>query len=337
MPAGFISEMNADGAVLLRARAVPIPTTVSAAARQLMATPYGPEPAPPPATAAQWKACIEASLRYQKFGDELALSHYPMPVEHAELAGVKVQILTPPAHNDESRRHDHVLINLHGGAFVAGAGSPAEALPVAAATGIRTLVVDYRMPPDHPFPAALEDIAAVYRELLRRHRPEQIGFFGASAGGNLCAAATLYLRQLGLPPPAALGIVTPAADLSQHGDSWHVNAGLDRIMTGAGCTLAAAALALYIGANDPTQPLLSPVFGDFGGGFPPALLITGTRDLLLSDTVRLHRALRRAGVDADLHVFEGMWHSLCVEFALPEHREYCAVMAEFFGQRLGAR
>lgn len=148
------------------------------------------------------------------------------------------------------------------------------------------------MPPDHPFPAGLDDCLAAYRALLNDHPPESIVIGGVSAGGNLVAALVLRARDEGLPLPAAVVMMTPAVDLTESSDSLHTNQGLDFLLSGSGMP----AFLLYAGDHDLTNPLVSPIYGDFSKGFPPTILTTGTRDLLLSDTVRMHRALRSAGV-----------------------------------------
>jgi acetyl esterase/lipase len=160
------------------------------------------------------------------------------------------------------------------------------------------------MPPDHPYPAALDDCLTVYRALLEDHRPQDIVVEGASAGGNLAAALILRARDEGLPLPAAAVLLTPEVDLTESGDSFQTNLGVDTVLTQSLAVMS----ALYAAGHDLEHPYLSPLFGDFTKGFPPTFLQTGTRDLFLSNTVRMHRALRAAGIEAELHVFEAMPH-----------------------------
>jgi epsilon-lactone hydrolase len=169
-------------------------------------------------------------------------------------------------------------------------------------TGMLHWAVDYRMPPLHPYPAALDDCMAVYRKLLEERSPHDIFVGGGSAGGNLAAALIVRAKDEGLPMPAALVLLTPEVDLTESGDSFETNRNVDNVLGG----LMSANL-LYANGHDLAEPYLSPLFADVTG-FPPTFLQTGTRDLYLSNTVRMHRKLRAAGVEAELHVFEAMPH-----------------------------
>lgn len=167
--------------------------------------------------------------------------------------------------------------------------------------------VDYRMPPDDPFPAAVEDVVAVWRSLLDEWPAKSMALGGTSTGGGLTLAATLRFIELGLETPGALWAGTPWADLTKTGDSQFTNEGIDRVLVSYEGVLQGAA-KLYANGRDLKTPLISPVYGDFEG-FPPTYLVTGTRDLFLSDVVRVHRKMRLAGVVADLNVYEGVSHA----------------------------
>ena len=232
-----------------------------------------------------------------------------------DVEGVRVYEATPAGLPDGDRR---VYLNLHGGGFVSGGGECCRlmGLHALAGSGVRTWSVDYRMPPEHPYPAALDDCLTVYRSLLVDHRPEDIIVGGGSAGGNLAAALMLRARDEGLPAPAGLVLLTPEVDLTESGDSTTANLGLDTVLTGS---LMQANL-LYADGQSLTEPYLSPLFGDLSKGFPPTLLTSGTRDLFLSNTVRMHRKLRAAGVAAELHLLEAGGHAGFFGMA-PEDRE----------------
>ena len=189
--------------------------------------------------------------------------------------------------------------------------------------GARVWSVDYRMAPDHPFPTPLDDLIAAYRVLLDERRPEEIIVGGASAGGNLSAALLLRAKDEGLPMPAAVVFNTGAFDATGSGDSWHTNDGLDNLLSGS----VQRSVDLHTGGHDPHHPYLSPLYGDVSG-FPPAILTTGTRDMLLSDNVRMHRHLRAAGVAAELHVWEASGHGGFLGMA-PEDADRFAELRRF--------
>jgi acetyl esterase/lipase len=241
--------------------------------------------------------------------DRLAelLKAFPVSVNTLSLGGVTVREVIPPV--IDPANEGRVLLHFHGGAYIiyGGEASIAEAVLGATYARTRVLSVDYRMPPEAPFPAAVDDAVAVWRALTADHDPGRIGVFGTSAGGGLLLAMTLRLKALGLPLPAALAPSTPWSDLEGESDSYRTNAGVDGVLPFYEGVLEGAA-RLYAGTTSLRDPLVSPVHGDFTG-FPPSLLTTGTRDILLSDTVRVYRAMRAAGVDARLEVYEAMSHA----------------------------
>ena len=223
------------------------------------------------------------------------------------IAGVKVYHVTPDRIAPEHK--NHLFVHVHGGGYVleGGDSSVTEAVVVAASSGIRALSIDYRMPPDAPFPAAVDDTIAVYREVLKTRQPGQIAIGGTSAGGGLSFAAIHQMKSLNLPVPGAIFAGTPWADLTKTSDTLYSLEGIDRILVSYDGLVESLAL-FYADGQDLKNPLISPLYGDFNG-FPPTILVSGTRDMFLSDTVRAHRKLRDAGVVADLHVFEGLSHA----------------------------
>jgi acetyl esterase/lipase len=201
----------------------------------------------------------------------------------------------------------NAYLEIHGGALIMGGGECCRITGIMSAVrlGVVTWAVDYRMPPDHPYPAPLDDCVSAYGELVRQYGPSHVVVGGTSAGGNLAAATVLRTRDEGLPLPAAAVLLTPEVDLTESGDSFTTNIGLDNLLT----QRQMPANLLYAGGHELTLPYVSPLFGDFTKGFPPTFLRTGTRDLFLSNTVRMHRALRNAGVQAELHVQEAGGHA----------------------------
>ncbi|WP_232840274.1 MULTISPECIES: alpha/beta hydrolase [Nocardia] len=288
----------------LRERDIPVPSSVSEQARAILALgPLAPTPEWPARDDADgWRTLIAEM-------DRTALAMAPasdaareVAVEEISAGGARVYVITPHAFDPDDRR---VYLEFHGGAFTQGGGEICRLRGIdnALRVGVRSWSVDYRMPPDHPYPVPLDDCLAAYRALLEQRDPGEIVVGGVSAGANLAAAMILRARDEGLPLPAGVVLATPAADLTESGDTWQTNRGLDNILTGP-----TPSTLLYAGAADLRDPYVSPLFGEFHAGFPPALLLSGTRDMLLSDTVRLHRAMRSAGVRAELHVWEAAGH-----------------------------
>lgn len=324
--------IDRDGTVHLGARTIPVPKTVSPEARQFLATPpWGDGNPPPNVPLWELRSTFDSLLKALA---EIAQSAYPVQIEEQRIGGVRIDLISPTAVGEG--KEDCVLMNLHGGGFVQGS-PPAlvEAIPIANLTKMRVVSVDYRLAPEHPFPAAIDDIVAVYKELLETHRHTNIGVFGSSAGAILTAEAAVRFRQVGLPLPAALGVFSGSGDLSDFGDSMAMYTlfgfwgELLRGFDDPGSEVNA-----YLGGHDPKDPVISPIHADLRG-FPPTLLMTGTRDFLLSPTAIFHRALRRSGVDAELVVFEAMPHCHWLAVHLPESKEALGMMADFFGRKLG--
>ena len=257
---------------------------------------------------------------------------FPVNIEEQTIGGVRCDVITPlemPAANK-----NRVLINLHGGGFNSDSGSLIEGDPIANLAKIRVVSVYYRLAPENPFPAAVDDVVVVYKELLKTYKAKNIGIFGTSAGAILTAEATVRFRQLKLPLPGALGIFSALADYSRVGDS-HLMYSLTGLPGEFDAVDPARPLLdAYVGKTDPKDPVLSPIFADLKG-WPPSLLVTSTRDLLLSGTTIFHRALLSAGDDADLVVFEVLPHAFWYHFELPETTECLNLMAKYFDQKLG--
>lgn len=237
--------------------------------------------------------------------------------------------MTPP--HVPKANADKVLLDLHGGGFDSDSGSYTESIPIAFYARVPVVAALYRLAPEHPFPAAVDDAVAVYRELLKTHKPEQIAIYGTSAGAILTGEVAVKLKQLSLPEPAALGIFSGLGDFAREGDSVHLY-GL-RGFSGYLAPPGEEKPLSYVAGADLKDPVLSPMYADLKA-MPPSLFVTSGRDLLLSGTTDLHRAFLRAGDDARLMVFDGLPHAFWYDPALPESIEANRAMAKFLAEHL---
>ncbi|MEO8443847.1 MAG: alpha/beta hydrolase [Gammaproteobacteria bacterium] len=249
-------------------------------------------------------------------------------LESVDAGGVPaVWVRTP-----EPVRKGKVLLYIHGGGFILGSAYTDLSLPlrIGPAAGLPVLSVDYRLAPEQPYPAAVNDVLAAYRWLLKQgFRARDVGVLGDSAGGDLALALVLATRSAGLPAPGALVTLSPVTDLTGSGDTREMLKSADPILSGD----APARWAAYLGGHDPKDPLISPVFAELRG-LPPLLIQVGTREVLLSDSVRLARRAREAGVDVTLDVWEGMWHVWQGNPDVPEARAAADEVAAFFRRHL---
>jgi len=259
---------------------------------------------------------------------------YPVTTHRETIGGVGADVVLP-AQGIASRNRRRVLINLHGGAFLWGAHSGAlvESIPVASLGRIKVVSVDYRQGPEHVFPAASEDVEAVYRALLKQYPANNIGIYGCSAGGVLTGEAVARIITAKLPAPGAIG--TFCGSISEMGgDSTYTAPLLDGERPSTR-PLKLADLPYFKGASD-SDPLVFPANSPaLLKKFPPTLLITGTRDFTMSAVLHSHALLVAAGVDAELRVWDGMWHSFFSDPDMPESREAYAAMVSFFERKLG--
>lgn len=264
---------------------------------------------------------------------------YPVQLHHETWNGVavvRVQPLNAPTAPSQQR----LLIELHGGAFVFGRADSLgllEAIPVAALTGMTVVAVEYRQGPEHRFPAASEDVAAVYRAALERLPAEHIGLFGCSAGGVLTGESLAWFAKEKLPMPGAAGLFCAGGDARYGGDSRYTMAAInDALLPHADGTLPIME-DLYYGDVDFRDPLVSPVFSEaLLAQFPPTLFITATRAAELSNVSYMHGRLVDLGRESDLHVWDGLGHAFHLDAALPESQQAYRVMARFFARHLGS-
>lgn len=311
------------------ARAIPIPRHLSAEAKsQLAQGTMSNPPWPEQGDVEGWRRMIAQMDVVGLAGLSMMVANVDAEVEEIDADGVRVFVVTP---RDLQQNDAAVYMDLHGGALLWGSGGSCREMGKLTANTVRAKVwaVDYRMAPDHPFPAPVDDCVTAYRALLRERSPEQVIVGGASAGGNFAAAGILKARDEGLPLPAACVLLTPEIDLTECGDSFRTLLGIDTALTSS---LMPANL-LHANGHDLSHPYLSPLFGNFTKGFPPTLLQSGTRDLFLSNTVLMHRALRRAEIEADLHIFDAATHVMFM--AGPEAEDRTREVRRFVDRHWG--
>lgn len=238
------------------------------------------------------------------------VSKLPLPtsahIEPASLQGVRgewVSVDEPDC--------DGVVLYLHGGGYVSGSAQSHRAVvaQLARTTGMRVLSIDYRLAPEHPFPAALEDAWAAYWQLIEGYaRPDRIAIAGDSAGGGLCVALLIALRDAGVPMPAAVACFSPWFDLANTGASIQANRETDYINE----QILQACAKMYLNGQDACTPLASPLYADLRG-LPPLLLQAGTAEVLADDTRRMAERAADQGVDVTLELYPQMihvWHFL---------------------------
>ena len=257
--------------------------------------------------------------------------HFPVVMTAQTIGGVYTEVFTPED-GIAPRNRDRVLIDLHGGHFQGGARivSHVESIPIASIGKIKVICIDYRMAPEYAFPAASEDVAVVYREIIKTYEPRNIGLYGSSAGGLLTAESIAWFQKEGLPLPGAVGMLCGAARYYQEGDSGLFASARE------GFTLVPSRVHPYFESTDVSNPLAFPGLSTQAmAKFPPSLLVATTRDVALSSVVVTHSQLVRLGVDAELHVWEGLGHTFYTDPDLPESREVHDVVIGFFDRHLG--
>ena len=274
----------------------------------------------------------------RKKSAEDMMREFPVSVTPQMIAGVQTDIVIPPG-GVPSKNAARILINLHGGGMIFGARYEGQmaAIPIASLGGFKVITVDYRMAPEYQFPAASEDVAKVYRELLKRYSPGSIGIYGCSAGAALTAQSVAWFQFHDLPNPGAISLDGGAA-VRGYGDSAYLAGAFMfgiPIYPPNGSDTSSTMAKLYLGSADPKQPLVSPALHpNVIGKFPPTLIINSTRDPGMSRAVYTHTQLVKAGVEADLHIWEGMGHCFSLDPHLPESREAYDVVIKFFDSHL---
>ena len=329
-----VAQTAAPGPLEVPAKIVPVPDTVSPQLQKIIGAPLRANWNIQPKTGEEWKPVAEAGAAALMKNVPGMRERLHVSVEKTTIDGVRAFIVAPEVVAPENR--NRLLIHVHGGCYVLNPGEAGlpEAIFMAGFGHFKVISVDYRMPPEALFPAALDDAMTVWKAETKTTNPKNMAIFGASAGGALTLEMVLRAKQEGLPLPGAIAPGTPMSDVTKVGDTFQTNAMLDNVLVSPDGFCDAGA-KVYANGHDMKDPMLSPVYGDMHG-FPPTILTSGTRDLLLSNTVRVHRKLREAGVDAVLQVYEGMSHAHYIrDDTAPETKEVFEEIALFFDKNLG--
>ena len=244
-------------------------------------------------------------------------------VKNTSFGGVPVVVVTPKRLKPEYK--DTAAVYVHGGGFIMGTAFDCYSSLMADALGMPVYSIEYQLSPEAKYPVAVDETISAYQDISSRLGAHRTVAFGVSAGGNILPAALLKARDKGLALPAATAMFTPWTDLTGAGDTYEGNDGRDILFWENQLDRAAAD---YVGNADRRDPLVSPAYADFHG-FPPTIITAGTRDLFLSNCVRLYWSLRAASVQAELLIWEGMMHGFNVDPVLPEAQKARAEAARF--------
>ncbi|MHB8864084.1 MAG: alpha/beta hydrolase [Pirellulaceae bacterium] len=314
------------------------PTTISKEAQEFLSK-GSPIPAKSPQTPEDWKdrrttmekmgkSLYEEGRHKYDGGGEILLFKGDEDLE------VLVYKMTPV--NFNPKYQEKAILHIHGGGYclMSPESTFCVCAPVANLTGLRVYCVKYRLAPEHPYPAALDDCVTAYTTLLDTVRPENLGILGESAGATLGLTMLLKARLKKLPMPAALGCISPCVDATMSSDTITTLSGVDPVLLPK---LMRTFQDAYAAQGNRSDPLLSPIRADFTKDFPPTLIQTGTRDLLLSDCVRLHAKMKAQGVNVELSLREAMWHGYHIlpSNDFPEAKAAFEELAEFFRLKLG--
>ena len=313
-----------------------VPTTVSPEAQavflQYEAFIMAPRPATP-RTLADFDLLYESAETRSLAVSEARLKQLQPTVVETRLNGSLVYEVKPKDYEDDGS----AIVFVHGGGFILGSArsSLGEAAGVAAMTGKRVYDVDYTVAPRGNWKIATDQVLSAYKGVLELgYDAGRVGMTGGSAGAAIVAATTLKIRDSGIPMPAALVLLCPMGDFTEGGDTRYTLMDADPVLW---APQVRPGLDAYAAPEDQKNPYVSPVYGDFSQGYPPTLIQGGTKEFLVSDMVRLHRAIKRGGGASDLELYEGMPHGFMGLMAdAPEGREARAEQLAFWNRYLPA-
>ncbi len=312
--------------IVYGSNSVPAPEGISEAAKKVWVNlPQLPLPADDPQ-----KLAVLRELAF--FGENVAFEGLKTlySMEDRVINGITTLWTTPP----QLKHADKVMIFIHGGAWIVNSRKTQLKFQadVASSLGTKVVSIEYPLAPEHPYPAALDDIVATYIGIVSEYGADNIGLFGTSAGGGLTLAALLRLKADGLQLPAASASLSPGADMTASGYLYS-NVGLqDPVLPVNGLF---SSMQAYVGKADPKNPLVSPVFGDYTG-VTPLFLLSGTAEVIGSDAIRVAARARNQGVNVTLLVSDGMWHvPIGNGTGVPELQLAYDEMIKFFKQNMG--
>ncbi len=310
---------------------------------------YGPNSVPPPegiseAAKKVWPNLPQVPLQAHDLKKLAALRKFvnliddatfeklksPYSMNDRVINGTTTLWITPP----NLKHKDKVMIFIHGGGWIVNSRKAQLKFQadVASSLGVKLVSIEYRLAPEHPYPAAVNDIVAAYKGIIKEYGAKNTGLFGTSAGGGLTLATLLRLKADGLPLPAASAPLSPGADMTASGHMFRGIGLQDPILPAYGTYTAMKA---YVGSADPKDPLVSPVFGDYSG-MTPLFLLAGTSELLASDAIRVAASARSQGIDVTLLVSDGMWHvPISNGSGVPELQLAYDELIKFFRRHMG--
>lgn len=329
-----IQKNSSPGKRYIPAKILPVPAGVSPELKKDIEAPYNSPRwyANNAKTAPEWQSMIDRSTAATlKTIPELSRA-LGVSVRQKKLDGISVFEILPASYRD----HGKVVLYIHGGGFVYNPGitGTPEAMLMAAYTGYRVISVDYRMPPKYPYPAALDDVFKAYKALVHIQQAKNVAVFGTSAGGGLAMSLMLRAKNEKTDLPAVAVLGTPWMDLTPGGGGDTMNTlewADNTLISGRGYISRSA--YLYAGGHSLKDPYISPLYGDFTG-LPPVMIVSGTRDLFLSQGVLTQRKLREAGNIASLQLWDGMSHAQYDNYRAPESRQVFSEVGHFFSTYL---
>lgn len=244
-------------------------------------------------------------------------------IEETQIEGIYAELIS-----NNQTKEDKVILYLHGGGYGYCSADTHRSLAanIMIESGVKVVLPEYRLAPEHPFPAAIEDTITIYQWLLNQgYKSSNIIFAGDSAGGGLSVAATVALRDQYFPLPAAIVCLSPWVDLTSSGDSYRINSDKDPYLRS---DLVRKTAQQYAGGESLDHHLISPVFADLHR-FPPMFIQVGSIEILLSDALMLTANAHQAGVDVHFKVWKGMWHVWQISNKLPEAKKAVKEIGEF--------